>query len=104
MTYDEAMQNALDWAEGRRSHINEFLTVEPGPESRPQTLAALAQADAAEVVKWTAIARVLADDDQLVKATAALDAAIDAAAPSERWIAIPHEQWQGLLVAIPHKR
>lgn len=104
VTYAEAMQNALDWAEGRKSHCNEFLSVEPGAESRVQTLAALAQADAAEVMKWAAIARVLTEEGQLAQATAALDAAIDAASPSVAWIAIPHEQWRGLLAAIPHKR
>lgn len=35
-------------------------------------------------------------------ATEALEAAIRAASPSERWIAIPHEEWRGLLAAIPH--
>jgi hypothetical protein len=101
MTREEAMQNALDWAEGRKSHWNEFITAEATTESRPQTLAALAQADAAEVVKWTAIAAVLPDHEP-AEATEALEAAIRAASPATNWTAIPHEQWRGLLAAIPH--
>lgn len=34
--------------------------------------------------------------------TEALEAAIRHASPSSRWISIPHEQWRGLLAAIPH--
>lgn len=34
--------------------------------------------------------------------TEAIEAAIRHASPSDRWIAIPHEQWRDLLAAIPH--
>lgn len=59
-----AIELARDWAESRRSHINVFLNVEPqhplgGPLDRPATLAAVAQADAAEVGKWSALAVAL---------------------------------------------
>jgi hypothetical protein len=64
MTSQEAMMLALDWAEGRRSHWNEMLTAEASFDHRPQTLAAIAQADAAEVVKWTAIATALRDQPE----------------------------------------
>lgn len=59
MTADKAFSTALDWAEGRKSHWNEMLSAEASFDQRPQTLAAIVQADAAEVVKWTAIAAVL---------------------------------------------
>lgn len=52
MTYELAMKNALDWAEGRRSHTNY------GPHP-PWTHDVIAVCDAQEVVKWTAIAAVL---------------------------------------------
>ena len=69
-TSDEAMALAFDWAEGRRSHWNEMLAVEASFESRPQTLAAVAQADAAEVVKWTSISSALAAREHLRNAEA----------------------------------
>lgn len=59
MTSEEAMALALDWAEGRRSHMNVFMDAEASTEMRPQTLAAVAQADAAEVVKWCSLANAL---------------------------------------------
>lgn len=54
------MQTALDWAEGRKSHWNAMLTAEASLEHRPQTLVAVAQADAAEAQKWCAVAQALA--------------------------------------------
>lgn len=59
MTAADALANALDWAEGRRSWWNEMLTAEASLDHRPQTLAAIAQADASEVVKWAALAQAL---------------------------------------------
>jgi hypothetical protein len=56
MSSDEAMARAYEWATGYWSHINEFVSVEPGVDHRANTLAECARADAAEVVKWTAIA------------------------------------------------
>jgi hypothetical protein len=50
------MARAYEWATGYWSHINEFVSVEPGVDHRANTLAECARADAAEVVKWTAIA------------------------------------------------
>ncbi len=60
MTHDEALALALDWAEGRKSHWNEMLTAEVDFSRRPQTLAAISQADAYEVVRWSALASALA--------------------------------------------
>lgn len=59
MNAQEARDLALDYAEGRRSNQNLMLEVEASVEHRPQTLVAVAQADAAEVVKWAAIAQML---------------------------------------------
>lgn len=68
MTREEALGLALEWAEGRRSHLNEFMSAEPahelgGPLNRPQTLALVAQADAAEAMKWAAVAQAIPPDD-----------------------------------------
>lgn len=54
-----ALQEAQEWATGRRSHNNEMLLVEADPAHRPQTLAAIAQVDAAEVVMCCAVATAL---------------------------------------------
>ena len=70
MTKSEALSLALDWAEGRRSHLNEMITAESRFDHRPSTLASCAAADAAEVVKWTALAAVLPTDAQEVKSSA----------------------------------
>lgn len=59
MTREQAVQHALDWAEGRLSHLNEMMGAENGVENRTLTLAHCAQADAAEVVKWSALAQAL---------------------------------------------
>lgn len=58
-TREQAIQRALDWAEGRLSHINTYMTMESGPDQRIHTLAACEAADAQEVVKWTVLAAVL---------------------------------------------
>lgn len=59
LTAGAALENAIEWATGRRSHLNVMMEVEGLVEHRPQTLAACAQADAAEVVKWAALAQAL---------------------------------------------
>lgn len=65
-TREQAIQRALDWAEGRLSHINTFMEVEGRSSSlgvegdeRQRTLAWCEMADAQEVVKWAALAQVL---------------------------------------------
>lgn len=60
VTVDEALARAMEWAEGRLSHHNTFLTMVPAVEARPATLAAVAVADSAEVAKWAAVAAALA--------------------------------------------
>lgn len=52
MTADEAMQHALDWAEGRRS----FTNFGPWPPYTPDVIATM---DAQEVVKWSALSVAL---------------------------------------------
>lgn len=59
MTADEATARALDWAEGRLSHNNVFLNLS-APDERVATLALVEFADAQEVVKWSALATMLA--------------------------------------------
>lgn len=59
MTSADALARAFDWAEGKLSHWNEMLTAEASFDHRPQTLAAIAQADAFEAMKWAAIAQAL---------------------------------------------
>lgn len=57
MTREEALDRALDWAEGRLSHTN---TVHADtPERRLEVVAVL---DAQEVVKWAALAQALPPD------------------------------------------
>lgn len=58
-TFAGALAKALDWTEGRLSHINEFMGAEASPEQRPQTLAACAAADSASAQAWAAIAQAL---------------------------------------------
>jgi hypothetical protein len=53
----------MDWVEGRRSHTNEFMSVENGPEHRVETLRDIAVADAAEVQKLAAAIQALGDSD-----------------------------------------
>lgn len=60
-THDEALFKAVAWATGERSHHNLFLEME-GDGSRPQTLALVAQTDAAEALKWSALAVALSFD------------------------------------------
>lgn len=52
----EAMNRALEWAEGSRSNSARFLAVEDDPADRVNTLAMVSVADASEVRKWAAIA------------------------------------------------
>lgn len=72
MTAGKARVVMLEWAEGRRSHTNVMLEMEAGveAENRVQTLAAIAAADAQEVVKWAAVYQALAvaDAARVVKA------------------------------------
>lgn len=60
-TREEAVALAMDWAAGRRSTWNTYaeLGLHAEPDQRARCWAACAEADAAEVVKWTAIAQVL---------------------------------------------
>jgi len=62
-TREEALRQALNWAEGRLSHLNEMMAMEnshgDGEVDRQKTLVATAQADAAEVAKWAALASAL---------------------------------------------
>jgi hypothetical protein len=64
MTAENALALALDWAEGRTSNHNIFLGMESDVAQRPWTLAAVAVADAQEVVKWSALAVALADSER----------------------------------------
>lgn len=52
----QARELAVKWATGEFSHLNEFMSAETDPANRAQTLVAVAQADAAEVTKWTSLA------------------------------------------------
>jgi hypothetical protein len=61
--YAEAMDLAMKWATGQRSHWSERLTGDATP--RPRTFTECAQADAAEVEKWCAVARALAGGELL---------------------------------------
>lgn len=54
--YDEAMSLAMEWATGKRSHWNDFKHSE-------NVTINTAQADAAEVEKWCAIARAFSAGD-----------------------------------------
>ena len=54
---DRHMALMLDWAEGRRSHINTILGMS---DDRPGEIAAIARADAAEVEKHASVVRALA--------------------------------------------
>lgn len=56
---DGLAEELLEWAEGRRSHLNEFMSLEASPEDRQQTLVHVAQADAAEVQRLAAALSVL---------------------------------------------
>lgn len=49
----------LAWAHGQKSYTNQFLAVEASVRHRVQTLAAIAQADSAEVQKWAAVVQAL---------------------------------------------
>lgn len=51
---------AIGWATGRLSHNNAMLTAERDPADRANTLALIEVADAQEVVKWSALAALLA--------------------------------------------
>lgn len=59
----EAMALALDWAEGRLSHNNRLMSLEPGEpgENRQQTMVAIYEADAIEAKKWAAVAVALCE-------------------------------------------
>lgn len=57
----EAAQLAKAWANGEFSHHNLFMEMEASPEDRVQTMVAVARADAAEVVKYSALAQALAN-------------------------------------------
>jgi len=50
----ELEKEMLEWVEGRRSHVNDFMRVEWDQSKRTDTLVAVAQADAAEVQKLSA--------------------------------------------------
>lgn len=74
MTSAEALKNALDWAEGRRSHWNMMMSVEGrssdlglSEDERQKTIAWTAQADAQEVVKWSALAVALREIESLAE-------------------------------------
>ncbi len=72
----EAEAEMWAWAKGERSHINEFLSVE-GDANRAQTLAAVAQADAAEVSRWSNAVIGLRGDAGLRAERDALAATVD---------------------------
>lgn len=61
----DAWERAQAWAHGQMSHNNTFLTTEADPAHRPQTLAAVEVADAAEVVKWSALAVAAAELERI---------------------------------------
>lgn len=63
----DAIRLARAWACGERSHHNLFLELEAGPEQRVQTLVAVAQADAAEVVKYSALAQALIAKERVAR-------------------------------------
>lgn len=63
--YAEATNLMMLWATGERSHNNIMLQTESDANPRPQTIAAIVQADAAEVVKWGAVAQTFAIGEQL---------------------------------------
>lgn len=63
LRHEEALARAADWAEGRLSHNNALLTAERSPDDRVATLALIAFADAQEVVKWSALAMALREQD-----------------------------------------
>lgn len=72
MTAAEALARALDYADGRLSHINEYMAMEPhddhgGPTggARQVTMALCEFADTQEVVKWSALAVALGTLEQL---------------------------------------
>lgn len=64
-TAEQARELARAWANGRRSHWNEILDMEPrdsmGPigDARQRSVVNCAEADAAEVAKWAALAQAL---------------------------------------------
>jgi len=58
-TSDDAMALSLAWASGKRSWTNLLMDVEPGYESRQETLVRTIEADALEAVKWMRIAAAL---------------------------------------------
>lgn len=59
MTVAALEAEMLEWATGRRSHLNEFMSVEGDPADRAQTLILVAQADAAEVTRLSAAIQAL---------------------------------------------
>jgi hypothetical protein len=59
MTAAEAREQMLDWAEGRKSNWNVICDLTP-VEQRAEAIARAAEADAAEVAKWGAVAASLA--------------------------------------------
>jgi hypothetical protein len=67
MKIDELESELLEWAEGRRSHVNVVWTAF-GPDRRGEAMVACAQMDAAEVAKLSAaiqaLVSVAAHDDR----------------------------------------
>lgn len=55
----QAAALAMAWANGKRSHWNLILEMEPSSDARAASIARCAEADAAEVAKWGALARML---------------------------------------------
>lgn len=63
----DALREARAWASGEKTHHNLFLQLEADPEHRVQTLLAIAQADAAEVVKYSALAQALITKERVAR-------------------------------------
>jgi hypothetical protein len=55
-TAEQAMELALDWANGKRSHTNIIMDMEPGPEHRQDTLRIINEMDARTAEMWANIA------------------------------------------------
>lgn len=55
----EAVCEAWDWIMGRRSHLNEFLTIDSRAENRTLVLAHVAMADAAEATRALAVIQAM---------------------------------------------
>lgn len=68
-SWREAMDIALQWAGGEKSHINEYISVEQDPADRPSTMAMASVADASEVRAWSAIAEGFASREREARRT-----------------------------------